>query len=75
MDEPVRRVLHRFKHGESVHPYRSESGFNFITLLLTKNGQIRVKFECDVDGKYEKILDFRIGPKIGLIRCSKGDKM
>ena len=29
---------------------------------------------CDVDGNTEKILDFRIGPKIGLIRCSKGDK-
>ena len=70
MDEPARRVLHRFKHGESVQEYRSEFGFIYITLLRTKNVQIRVKF---VDT--EKILDFRIGPKFGLIRCSKGDKI
>ena len=62
MDEPARRVLHRFEHGESVQQYRSEFGFIFITLLRTKNVEIRVKFVCDVDGKYGKILDFRIGP-------------
>ena len=74
MDEPARRVLHRFKHGESVHSYRSKSGFNFITLLRTKSAQIRAKIVYGVDGRYGKILDFRIGPEIGLIRCSKGDK-
>ena len=74
MDEPTRRVLHRFKHGESVQQHRGELGFIFITLSRTENAEIRVKFVCDVDGNTEKILDFRIGPKIGLIRCSKGDK-
>ena len=74
LDEPARRVLHRFKHGESVQQYRGEFAFTFITLLQTKTAEIRVKFVCDVDGKYGKILDFRIGSKFGLIRCSKGDK-
>ena len=74
MDEPARRALHRFKHGESVQQYRGEFGFIFITLLRTKNAKIRVKFVCDVDGKYGKILDFLSGPLIGLIRCSRGDK-
>ena len=58
MDEPARRVLHRFKHGESVNPYRSESGFVFITLLQTKSAQIRVKFVYDVDGRYGKNIGF-----------------
>ena len=58
MDEPVRRVLHRFKHGESVQQYRGEFGFIFITLLRTKNAEIRVKFVCDVDDKYEKNIGF-----------------
>ena len=76
MDKPTRRVLHRFKHGESVQQHRGEFGFIFITLWLlrTKNAEIRVKFVCDVNGKYGKILDFRIGPKIGLIRRLKGDR-
>ena len=58
MDEPARRVLHRFKHGESVQQYRRESGFNFITHLRTKSAQIRVKFMYDVDGKYGKNIGF-----------------
>ena len=58
MDEPAKRVLHRFKHGESVHPYRSEFGFNFITLLRTKNAHLRIKCVCDVDGKYVKNIGF-----------------
>ena len=58
MDEPARRVPHRFKHGESVHSYRSESGFNFITHLRTKSAQIRVEFVYDVDGKYGKNIGF-----------------
>ena len=73
MDEPARRVPPRYKHGESVQQYRGEFGFIFITLLRTKNAEMRVKFVCDVHSKYGKILDFRIGPKIGLIRCSKVD--
>ena len=36
MDEPARRVFHRFKHGESVQKYRGEFGFIFITLLRIK---------------------------------------
>ena len=75
MDEPARRLLHRFKLGESVQQYRGEFGFNVITLLRTKNARIRVNFVCDVDGKNGKILDFRIGLKFGVIRCSKGDKL
>ena len=51
MDEPERRVLHRFKHGEYVQQYRGEFGFIFITLSRTKNGKKRAKFVCDVDGK------------------------
>ena len=47
----------------------------FISPFYNQNAEIRDKFVCDVDGKYGKILNFRIGPKIGLIRCSKGDKM
>ena len=74
MDEPRRRFLHRFKHGESVQRYRGEFGFIFITLLRTKNAQIHVTLMYDVDCKYGKILDFRIDPKLGLIQCSKGDK-
>ena len=58
MDEPARRVLHRFKVGESVQQYRGELGFIFITLLQTKNAEIRVKFVCDVDGKYGKNIGF-----------------
>ena len=48
MDEPARRVLHRFKHGESVQQYRGEFGFIFITLSRTKNGEKRDKLVCDV---------------------------
>ena len=66
MDEPARRV-------RSVASKRVR--FYFYHPFRAKNAEIRVKFVCDVDGKYEKILDFRIGPKIGLIRCSKGDKL
>ena len=58
MDEPARRVLHRFKHGESVQQYRGEFGFIFITLLQTKNGEKRAKFVCDVDDKYGKNIGF-----------------
>ena len=58
MDEPARRVLHRFKHGESVQQYRGEFGFTFITLLRTKNAKIRVNLVCDVDGKYGKTIEF-----------------
>ena len=58
MDESARRVLHRFKHGESVQKYRGEFGFIFITLLRTKIAEIRVKFACDVDGKYGKNIGF-----------------
>ena len=58
MDEPARRVLHRFKHDESVKQYRGEFGYIFITLLRTKNSEIRVKFVCDVDGKYGKNIGF-----------------
>ena len=54
MDEPARRVLHRFNHGESVQKYRGEFGFIFITLLRTKNAEIRGKFVYDVDSKYGK---------------------
>ena len=54
MDELARRVLHGFKHGESVQQYQGEFSFIFITLLRTKNAEIRVKFVCDVDGKYGK---------------------
>ena len=54
MDEPARRVLHRVKHDESVQQCRGEFGFIFITFSRTKNAEIRVKFVCDVDGKYEK---------------------
>ena len=58
MDEPARRVLHRFKHGESVQQYRGEFGFIFITISRTKNGEKRAKFVCDVDGKYGKNIEF-----------------
>ena len=58
MDEPARRVLHRFKHGESVQQYRGEFGFIFITLLRTKNAEKRAKFVCDVDGRYGKNIGF-----------------
>ena len=76
MDEPARRVLHHFKHGESVQQYRGEFGFIFITLSRTKkkNAEIRVKFVRDVDGKYGKNTGF---PYWSLNRpdtVSKGDK-
>ena len=43
---------------ESVYPYRNESGLIFITLLRTKNVEIRVKFVFDVNGKYGKNIGF-----------------
>ena len=58
MDVPARRVLHRFKHGESVQQYRGEFGFIFIALLRTKNAEIRAKFVYDEDGKYGKNIGF-----------------
>ena len=74
MDEPARRVLHRFKHGDSVQQYRGEFRYIFITLFRTKMPKYVLNLCVTWTANTEKILDFRIGPKIGPIQCSKGDK-
>ena len=77
MDEPARRVLYRFMHGESVQQYRSEFGFNVITLLRRKmyrNG-LKLVYDVHVDVECRKIMDCRIIPNFGLIRCSKVIKL
>ena len=58
MDEPARRVLYCFKHGEFVRQYRGEFSFIFITLSRTKNDEKRAKFVCDVDSIYGQFIGF-----------------
>ena len=42
-----------------------------MTRLQTKSVEIRVKFVCVTwMGNTEKILELRVGPNFGLIRCS-----
>ena len=69
MDEQTSRVL----NGDGRASKASPSPFSTRRVCSFVLKQIRV-FVCDVDGRYGKILDFRISPELGLIRCSKGDK-
>ena len=64
-------------YGEPVHSYRSESGFKVkihpFTNKKCRNTMLNLCMTLTANTK--KILDFRIGLEIGLIRCSKGDKL
>ena len=75
MDEPERRVVHRFGTASLFSSIEASFVLFLSPFYEQKNAKKNVLNLCDIDGKYGKILDFRIGPEIGLIRCSKDDKL
>ena len=49
-------------------------GFNFITFVRTERVEKGPKLMYNVEAKYRKILDCRVGPNFGLIRSDVSRK-